>query len=143
MSSVVAASTTYGHEAGSQAVVVKLTRTLMIIPICVGLGVVANRSTPPSAEPRHRIRRVVGLVPWFLIGFLVLAGAKTSGLLPSSAQGALQGASVFLITVALTAIGLSTDINALRRAGVRPLALGGILWIVVTGTSLLLQWAAS
>ncbi|HEU4567194.1 MAG TPA: putative sulfate exporter family transporter [Marmoricola sp.] len=140
-SSVVAAATTYGPEATSQAVVVKLTRTLLIIPITLVLGAVTSRSTAAAATASLP-RRVVRLVPWFLVGFLALAAANSLGALPAGAHAPLQHLSVFLVTIALTAIGLSTDIAGLRRAGPRPLLLGGLLWLVVSATSLLLQWAA-
>jgi uncharacterized membrane protein YadS len=79
------------------------------------------------------------LIPWFLVGFLVLAAANTAGLVPSAANGPLGTLSVFLITVALSAIGLSTDPARLRRTGPAPLLLGGCLWIVVSVTSLATQ----
>jgi len=140
-SSVVAAATTYGPQAANHAVVVKLTRTLMIIPICLALGVTA--SPVPNQRRLHLARRTVGLVPWFLIGFLVLAALNTTGAVPVAVQGPLETTCVFLITVALVGIGLSTNLAAIRRAGSRPLLLGGLLWAVVSTTSLLLQRAAS
>lgn len=157
MSSVVAAATTYGDEAGQYAVVVKLTRTLLIIPICLGLAALAARkaagradvpagaaAVPPSpGGPSARVRSrvgVLGLVPWFLVGFLLTATANTIGLVPDGWHDGLDALAVFLITVALSAIGLSTDLAGLRRAGFRPLLLGACLWVVVSGTSLGLQF---
>ena len=136
MSSVVATATTYGSVATSYAIVVKLTRTLFIIPISLGLAVLTARRTQGD-RPTVRISR---LVPRFLIGFLIVAAANTLGLIPGAAHPALSQLSVFLITVALAAVGLSTDVAGLRRAGHRPLVLGGALWIVVSLTSLGLQW---
>ncbi|WP_265736881.1 putative sulfate exporter family transporter [Phaeacidiphilus oryzae] len=80
--------------------------------------------------------RPLRLVPWFLVGFLLLAGLNTAGGIPSAAHGPLSTLAVFLITVALAGIGLSTDLAGLRRAGVRPILLGGVLWVVVTATSI-------
>jgi uncharacterized integral membrane protein (TIGR00698 family) len=145
-SSVVAAASTYGPEAANHAVVVKLVRTLMIIPVCVGLSALAARrpGTNSCVQP-SAMTTVAGrlrLVPWFLIGFLLVAAANSLGLVPAGTHAPLHGASVFLITVALAAIGMSTDINGLRRAGARPLLLGGALWVIVSATSLLLQWSA-
>jgi uncharacterized integral membrane protein (TIGR00698 family) len=134
MSSVVAAATTYGQAAADYAVVVKLTRTLMIIPICLGLAALVARRGPSA----HRVR-VVSLVPVFLVLFLVAAGANTIGLVPAAAHHPLTQLSVFLITVSLSAIGLSTDLAGLRRAGPRPLLLGGCLWAVVSLSSIGLQ----
>ncbi|MFF6998267.1 YeiH family protein [Streptomyces sp. NPDC008313] len=150
MSSVVASAATYGDEAGQYAVVVKLTRTLLIVPICLWLAAVARRraaaapATDSTADPRRAARaNVTGLVPWFLVGFLLTALANTVGLVPERAHHGLGVLSVFLITVALSAIGLSTDVRGLRRAGPRPLLLGACLWIVVSVTSLLLQYATT
>lgn len=152
MSSVVATATTYGPSATNFAVVVKLVRTLMIIPITVGLAAWgarrANRDGVPDTgttdsvamAPRARVN-VFRLVPWFLIGFVLVAAVNSVGLVPASAHPALSAVSVFLITVALSAIGLSTDLPGFRRAGPKPLLLGALLWIVVTLTSLALQTA--
>lgn len=168
-SSVVAAATTYGHAATNYAVVVKLTRTLLIIPICVGLAMLTGRRQRAAEAAERRVPAAVGaagvragdeqpppesesgtgrsrlrigrLVPWFLIGFLVVAAANSVGLIPAGAHGGLSQASVFLITVALSGVGLSTDLGGLRRTGPRPLILGLCLWVVVTVTSLGLQLA--
>jgi uncharacterized integral membrane protein (TIGR00698 family) len=154
MSSVVATATTYGHAAASYAIVVKLTRTLLIIPISLGLAALTPRLERRAASPgstgqnnesgtatvasRPRIR-IGRLVPPFLIGFLIVAAANTIGLIPGGLHPTLSQVSIFLITVALSAVGLSTDLAGLRRAGHRPLVLGAALWIVVSLTSLGLQ----
>lgn len=153
MSSVVATATTYGRGAANYAVVVKLTRTLLIIPISLGLAALTARrerraaaqvlagqvdAGPAEAVSRPRVR-IGRLVPRFLIGFLVVAAANTAGLIPGALHPALSQVSMFLITVALSAVGLSTDLAGLRRAGHRPLVLGALLWVVVSLTSLGLQ----
>lgn len=79
------------------------------------------------------------LIPWFLVGFLVVAAVHSAGLLPGTAQRLSHTAATFLITTALTAVGLSLELTELRRTGARPLLLGMALWIVVTSASLLLQ----
>jgi uncharacterized integral membrane protein (TIGR00698 family) len=138
-SSVVATATTYGSAATSHAVVVKLVRTLMIIPICLGLAALTNRKRRPAAPARITPVRILRLVPWFLIGFVVVAAVNSAGVIPAGAHSPLQHASVFLVAVALSAIGLSTNVAALRKAGHRPLLLGALLWITVAAASLGLQ----
>jgi uncharacterized integral membrane protein (TIGR00698 family) len=183
-SSVVATATTYGAAATSHAVVVKLVRTLMIIPVCLGLAALTARRPHPAASPcavepaiagstahgqliapagtaparpaatseapaapgapvtgpgQMSPRRVLKLVPWFLIGFVLVAAVNSAGVIPAGAHGPLQHTSVFLVAVALSAIGLSTNVAALRKAGHRPLLLGALLWITVAGASLGLQ----
>ena len=83
--------------------------------------------------------RVLRLVPWFLIGFVVAAGLNSAGVIPSGSHGSLQHVSVFLVAVALSAIGLSTNVPALRKAGPKPVLLGALLWITVAVASLGLQ----
>lgn len=133
-SSVVAAASLFATSALGFAVVVKLVRTLMIIPISVTLAVVEHRRR--SAGAPLTARRIVGLVPWFLVGFLVVAAANSVVPIPAGVHDALVTVSVFLVSVALAGIGLSTDIAAIRRAGWRPLLLGGILSTLVAVTSL-------
>lgn len=153
MSSVVATSTTYGSAAANYAIVVKLTRTLLIIPISLALSAMQRRRskegpipTTPGQDQGGVARakfhvRIGRLVPWYLIGFLLVAAANSVGLIPSRAHHSLVQLSIFLIAVALAAIGLSTDLPALRRAGHRPLILGAALWVLVSVTSLALQFA--
>lgn len=133
-SSVVAAAGVFGTAALGFAVVVKLVRSLMIIPICLGLSVIESRRSARGG--RMTVRRIATLVPWFLIGFVAVAIAGSLGVVPEAPRDVLAHVSVFLIAMALAGIGLSTDIPALRRAGWRPLALGGTLWVLVTLTSL-------
>src|SRR6202035_2078415 len=128
------------------AVVVKLVRTLMIIPICLGLAALTARkqqrlaiAAAPAAAARMSPRRVLKLVPWFLIGFVLVAAVNSAGVIPARAHAPLQHASVLLVAVALSAIGLSTNVAALRKAGHRPLLLGALLWITVAAASLGLQ----
>jgi uncharacterized integral membrane protein (TIGR00698 family) len=164
-SSVVAAASTYGSGAADFAVVVKLVRTLMIIPVVLALAWLVGRrtaaapvsadavaldgadldrsgvpgATAPAAPSRWSPRRVFRLVPWFLIGFVLVAAVNSTGAIPGPAHPVIAAVAAFLITVALSAIGLSTDIAGFRRAGFRPLVLGGSLWIVVSLSSLGLQ----
>jgi uncharacterized membrane protein YadS len=84
-------------------------------------------------------RRAAKLVPWFLIGFVLVAAVNSCGIIPADAHSPLEHASVFLVAVALSAIGLSTNVAALRKAGARPLLLGALLWITVATASLGLQ----
>ncbi|WP_040168182.1 YeiH family protein [Microbacterium gorillae] len=133
-SSVVATAGIYGAAALSFAVVVKLVRTLMIIPISIGLALRTARRDG-SGGPLT-LRGVVGLVPWFLIGFLVASLIRSLGWIPDAALAPISVVSMFFIATAMAAIGLSTDLAGFRRAGVRPLLLGGILWLVVTATAI-------
>src|SRR5699024_1095399 len=90
-------------------------------------------STAPGRRPLWK------LVPWFLVGFILVTAINSLGWIPATVQDGLGATSSFLITAALAGIGLSTGITALRRAGGRPVMLGLLLWVIVALTSLGLQ----
>jgi uncharacterized integral membrane protein (TIGR00698 family) len=145
-SSVVAASNAYGHAATSYGVVVKLTRTLAIIPVTLAIALWRNRRNAVqkvhgSGSARPAALSLRRIFPLFIIAFAGAVLADTLGLVPASWHGGLSEAATWMITAALAAIGLSTDLGHVRRAGVRPLALGALLWLTVGLTSLLLQAA--
>jgi uncharacterized integral membrane protein (TIGR00698 family) len=126
-SSVVATAYAFGHAAGAQAVVVKLTRTTLIVPIALALSVYRARGRP---------RR---LVPPFLVLFLLASVLDTVGVVGSDARRVLADIAVGLITIGLAAIGLGTDLAGMRLTGPRPLLLGAVLWLAVAATSIGLQ----
>ncbi|MGN6606544.1 MAG: YeiH family protein [Jatrophihabitans sp.] len=139
-SSVIAAAQSFGGDAESHAVVVKLVRTLMIVPICLWLGSRAPAGAPrPGGRVRERVRATTGLIPTFLVAFVGVVALNSAGGIPTAVARVLGDLSPVLVTAALAAIGLSVDVRALRRAGARPLVLGLVLWIVVSLTSLGLQ----
>jgi len=133
-SSVVAAASVFSSAALGFAVVVKLVRTLMIIPISVTLAVVEGRRHGDGA--RMTPLRVFKLIPWFLFGFIIMAGIASTGAFSPGVTSALTDVSVFLVATALAGIGLSTDLRAIRAAGFRPLLLGAILSALVAITTL-------
>lgn len=145
-SSVVAAGYAYGHAAGGYALIVKLTRTTMIVPVSLYLSAAAARgvrareaqgpaeSARPGAVPS--LRRVM---PWFLLWFLAASAAMTLGAFGSDMRTGLSRAGLILTTVALAAVGLGSNFGEIRQTGGRPVALGALAWVGVSLTSLLLQ----
>jgi uncharacterized integral membrane protein (TIGR00698 family) len=134
-SSVVAAGYAYSHAAGAYAVVVKLTRTLLIVPIVLVLASLERRRAGAPERPRRR----GGPVPLFVVGFVLAASANSAGLVGSQARRDLSTLALFLVAVALAAVGLSAQPARIRAAGMRPLLLGALLWLLVASTSLLVQ----
>lgn len=147
-SSVVAASFAYGADAGSYGIVVKLTRTLMLIPIVIVLALLtARREARRAAAERGETAGTFSLrtmpwrkiVPLFLLGFIAAAALDSLGVIPAGWHPALSALGTFLITTALAGIGLSLRLADMRQAGHRPLLLGALLWIAVAASSLGLQ----
>lgn len=144
-SSVLAAGFAYSHTAGTYALIVKLTRTTMIIPITLFLATAMvrrsrSRTDCPAevSRPSARVRRVV---PWFLLWFMAASAADSLGLVTPDTRTALSHVGLGLTTLALAAVGLLSNLRELRQAGVRPLVLGAVVWGTVAITSLALQAA--
>lgn len=133
-SSVVATAYSYGHQAGVYAVIVKLTRTTLILPIVAVLAIRARSQVRTSQGP-HWARTI----PWFLLWFAAAAIINSLGWIPTSWSQGIANVAIGLITVALAAIGLSTRLGEMRRVGYRPLLLGTTTWAAVAVTGLVLQ----
>lgn len=135
-SSVVAAGYSYSQEAGDYATVVKLTRATLIIPICLGLIIIQAIQHKKSGGTGFNLARIF---PWFILWFVVASTIRSTGLIPEVLNLPLRLSADFLIIMALTAIGLSSDLRSMATAGIRPVLLGLGVWISVAGSSLFVQ----
>jgi uncharacterized integral membrane protein (TIGR00698 family) len=136
-SSVVAAGYAFGSEAGEHATIVKLTRATFILPIVAIVAIVHARAQREAGVRVPWLR----VVPWFILWFVVAACVNSTGIIPVTLHPAITLLSTFLISTALAAIGLQTEVARLARSGARPLALGFVLWAAVAIVSLALQRA--
>jgi uncharacterized integral membrane protein (TIGR00698 family) len=136
-SSVVAAATVFGGATvAAAAVVVKLTRTLAIIPLAIIESWSRQRGDASATGSKVVWWR---LVPPFLVFFLLAAGVNSLGIIPTVAHDPIKTAATVGTTIAMAGVGLSASLKELRSTGVRPLLLGGMLWVVVAASSLGLQ----
>lgn len=141
-SSVVAAGYAYGRDAGDYAVIVKLARATMIVPVCLILaGIMAWRARRQPASIASTLR-AGSIVPWFIPWFITASLLRTAGHVPAIAQDWLHAGSSMAMILALTAIGLSTDVLQMRATGPRPVLLGLGVWLAVALGSLTMQAAA-
>ncbi|KAB3530044.1 YeiH family protein [Alkaliphilus serpentinus] len=118
-SSVVAAAQVWSPEALRIATIVKLTRTLMILPITLFLGVY----TAKNSSTRSNIS-LVSILPWFIFGFLSTSVIATTNLLSVEATKILVDLGKLFIITAMAAIGLSTNLKQLMTNGIKPIILG-------------------
>ncbi|WP_438433008.1 YeiH family protein [Gorillibacterium sp. sgz500922] len=136
-SSVVAAGYAYSAAAGKLAVIVKLTRTLAIIPVTLILALHTSRKRSKAAGERYSLVRIF---PWFVIGVLAASMINTFLPLPEGVGPALAQAGKFAIVMAMAAIGLNTRLGSLVRGGWRPILLGLGSSVALSATSLLVQY---
>lgn len=138
-SSVVAAGYTFSSAAGNYATIVKLTRTLMIIPITLILAIYRSSKAKNQEKGNSSVSgsySIVKIFPWFVIGFLLTAILNTTGIIPAYAASFFNFAGRFGIIMAMAAIGLNTNLKKLVSNGFRPILLGLGCWFVVTLISL-------
>ncbi|UOO37433.1 YeiH family putative sulfate export transporter [Oscillospiraceae bacterium CM] len=134
-SSVLAAGYTFSDAAGRLAVIVKLTRTLMIVPVTLVLAIYTARKT--KRDGSYSIRKIF---PWFVLGFLAASVISTFIPLNSAIYAALSQAGKFAIVMAMAAIGLNTNLPKLVKSGGKPILLGFICWVILAASSLAVQY---
>ncbi|MBU7008783.1 YeiH family protein [Phosphitispora fastidiosa] len=139
-SSVVAAGYAYSNLAGAYATIVKLTRTTMIIPISLIFALVVGFQKRKTQGNNSRVHfSFLRIFPWFIVGFLATSLLNTLGCFPGTIPTYLNDTGKFLIVLALSAIGLNADFRKMIKTGLRPIALGMIVWFVVAVVSVLVQ----
>ena len=138
-SSVVAAGQTWASAHGSDtalnyATIVKLTRTLAIIPICLGLAYITSKTKNTAADVK-----ITSIFPMFILYFVIAAIFNTLAgeSLPVLAQ--LPSIGKFMIAMAMAAIGLNTNLISLVKSGGKPILLGLVCWIFIALVSIGMQ----
>ena len=141
---VLAATAPVGVMAVHIGTLVKLVRVLMLGPVVLLLSLFASRLREETDEPAPHITAgdrpkpgriaIHHLVPWFILGFLVLAGIRSAGLIPEAALAPIAVVANVLTVLSMAALGLGVDVRVVARAGARVtgavtlslLGLGGI-----------------
>lgn len=145
-SSVTAASATWdtlyglGSETLDKAVTVKLTRTLMIIPITLVLAFLRARKTQEGGESIS-LKQVFPFFILYFIGASVITTVAQSAGIDVAFFSYLKDLSKFFIIMAMAGIGFNTDIVKLIRTGGKPILMGSVCWAGITAVSLVLQKA--
>ena len=126
---VVSAGATRGSAVLAAAVVVKLTRVLLLAPLVTGVSISRNRKAPEGAARPS-------LIPGFVAGFLLFVAIRSTGTVPDSVIDATRWIETLLFTIALVGLGAGVRIQRLRKLGGAPLALGALASGVVALVSL-------
>ena len=141
-SSVTAAAAAWDARTGANtldsATIVKLTRTLAIIPIAIGLSLYEMKREGSNSGEKGSIK-LSKLLPTFIVLFLVAVIISTLVSLPEELVGICKTLSKYFICMAMLAIGLNTNLRSLIKSSGKALVLGAICWIVIILVSLLMQ----
>ena len=144
-SSVTAAASTWdamwglGSETLDKAVTVKLTRTLAIIPITLVLAFIRTRKANGTDGKKVSFKKIFPFFILYFIGASVITTVAVSLGADAAVFSPVKELSKFFIVLAMSAIGINTDIVKLVKTGGKPIALGACCWVGITGTSLLVQ----
>ena len=141
-SSVVAAGYAFSDLAGNTAVIVKLTRTLFIIPYVLIFSVITERLEARSQGLKGRTSvNLKKIFPYFIILFLIVVGLRSTGIIPIGLVANLSKTSKFCMVMALSAIGLKTNFRDIKDIGFKPMILGFIVDTLVVFVSIGVQIA--
>ena len=145
-SSVVATGYAFSEAAGDFATMVKLTRTLAIIPTVIVFALISlrikRREAIANAQACGDLKanvKIAKIFPWFILGFLAMAIVASVFAIPGDVVSHTKSASKFLMVCALAAIGLNTSFSRLKKAGVRPMLHGFIISALVVVVALLVE----
>ncbi|SQC34050.1 YeiH family protein [Kluyvera cryocrescens] len=127
---VVAAGHAISPEAENAAVIAKMLRVMMLAPFLLILAARVKQLAPANAEQKSKIT-----IPWFAILFIVVAIFNSFHLLPQSVVRMLITLDTILLAMAMAALGVTTHISALKKAGAKPLLMALVLfiWLIVGG----------
>ena len=145
-SSVVAAGYAFSEAAGDFATMVKLTRTLSIIPTVIVFAFVelhlkkktasANKTVTNQKKSIH----ILQLFPWFIVGFLLLAILNSFSLIPIAVSAVAKSFSKLFMICALAAIGLNTSFREMKKSGIAPMIHGFIISVLVVVVAIMVEY---
>ena len=147
-SSVVAAGYAFSEVAGDFATMVKLTRTLSIIPTVIIFALINIRlkkkteslSCDKGKENLTEKVNFMSLFPWFILGFIALSIINSLGFIPPAISSSAKESSKFLMVAALAAIGLNTSFKEMKKAGFAPMLHGFIVSVLVVIVAISVEW---
>ena len=147
-SSVVATGYAFSEGAGDFATMVKLTRTLAIIPTVITFAFIqlrlkrkealANSQNGSELKANFSITKIF---PWFILGFLAMSIVASIFPIPAAVVSVTKTSSKFLMVCALAAIGLNTSFSSMKKAGIRPMIHGFIISALVVIVALVVEIA--
>ena len=140
-SSVVAAGYAFSEGAGDFATMVKLTRTLAIIPTVLVFSLIEVREKRKAGIVSQGEKvKITSIFPWFILCFLGMAAINSLGVFPQELSSGLKELSKFLMVAALAAIGFNTDFREMRKSGINPMIHGFIISALVVVVAIAVEY---
>ena len=137
----VGAGNAMGKEISDAAIIVKMIRVMMLVPVLLITSFMVSQPAIKAGEQNGSMKKVS--IPWFAIGFLAVIGFNSFDLLPQSLTAFINNVDTFLLTMAMTALGAETSIDKFRKAGAKPFVLASILYIwLIAGGYFLVKYMA-
>ena len=125
----VGAGNAMGEQVAGVAIIVKMIRVMLLVPVLIILGWWLASSRKATTEGGKR--KVA--VPWFAFGFLLVIGFNSFGLLPAGVVDWINEFDTFLLTMAMCALGAETSFDKFKKAGAKPFILAFCLFIWLMG----------
>jgi uncharacterized membrane protein YadS len=122
--------------AGEFGTIAKLSRVMLLAPVIIVLRWLASRNTTIRNSASTASSRPP--MPWFVLGFVAVVGLNSLVKVPAADKAAIAAVTTFLLSVALAAMGLETDIRKLTGRGFRPALLGALAFLFIASFSLAL-----
>jgi len=119
-------------DMANSAVIVKMTRVIMIAPMLIILGIYLSYSAKKTGAEASAVKLVI---PWFAVYFIGMAGFNSLQLVPQNIVDVINEIDTFLLTMAMTALGMGTRFAKFKGLGLAPVYTAGLLfaWLVVGG----------
>ena len=135
---VLVAGSEVSVEAGNTAVIVKMTRVMLLAPMLIVLGLYIARSAKQKVE-----HNILATIPWFAVVFIGVVAFNSLHLLPEHLVQGINAADTFLLTLAMAALGIETNFAKVKQVGLKPLYLAALLflWLIFGGLALLKLFA--
>lgn len=119
---VVGAGAAMTPQIAADAIIVKMIRVMLLVPVLFGLIYLTARAGAAGQAGRVQI-------PWFAVMFLIMIGVNSTGWIGASALAVINWIDTLLLTVAMTALGMQTSIAAFKKAGSKPFILAALLFV--------------
>ncbi len=117
---VIAAASIAGDSTVDMAVIVKLTRVALLVPVAIIIGLLFS-----DKKDRNKSKKVLfAIFPWFILGFLIMSGINTLGMVSQSFTTALVNLAYLFIGMAMAGLGLHVDIKTFKKLGIKPFVAG-------------------